>query len=134
MVDLVSDSLNDAGDAQITIVVFALPPNDSWRILVSFESLDNQMKNEIIHNIISLKLYLSIHFLWAKLFFIEITCKECETYFHLQVQRWRYPGQTEICWCFLLHLTQNLQHLSCLPVVKKCKTFKKQNFLFFGKK
>ena len=29
MVDLVSDSLNDAGDAQITIVVFALPPNDS---------------------------------------------------------------------------------------------------------
>ena len=42
MVDLVSDSLNDAGDAQITIVVFALPPNDSWRILVSLESLDNK--------------------------------------------------------------------------------------------
>ena len=39
MVDLVSDSLYDAGEAQITIVVLALPPKDSCRILVNFESL-----------------------------------------------------------------------------------------------
>lgn len=46
MVDLVSDSLYDAGEAQITIVVLALPPKDSWRILVNFESLEiwNAMK------------------------------------------------------------------------------------------
>ena len=29
IVDLVSDSLNEAGEAQITIVVLALPPKDS---------------------------------------------------------------------------------------------------------
>ena len=29
MVDLVSDSLYEAGEAQITIVVLALPPKDS---------------------------------------------------------------------------------------------------------
>ena len=28
-VDLVSDSLKDAGEAQMTMVVLALPPNDS---------------------------------------------------------------------------------------------------------
>ena len=38
-VDLVSDSLKDAGEAQMTMVVLALPPNDSWRIRVNFESL-----------------------------------------------------------------------------------------------
>ena len=38
-VDLVSDSLKDDGEAQMTMVVLALPPNDSWRIRVNFESL-----------------------------------------------------------------------------------------------
>lgn len=35
----VSLSLNEAGEQQITIVVLALPPNDSCKIRVSFESL-----------------------------------------------------------------------------------------------
>ena len=39
IVDFVSDSLYDAGDPQITIVVFALPPSDSCRIRVNLESL-----------------------------------------------------------------------------------------------
>ena len=37
-VDFVSASLKDAGDAQMTMVVLELPPSDSCRILVSFES------------------------------------------------------------------------------------------------
>ncbi len=40
-VDFVSDSLEAAGEAQMTIVVLAFPPKDSWRILVNFESLKN---------------------------------------------------------------------------------------------
>jgi hypothetical protein len=35
---LVSDSLELAGEQQMTIVVLALPPKDSCRILVNFES------------------------------------------------------------------------------------------------
>ncbi len=38
-VDLVSDSLNDAEEQQITKVVFALPPRDSSRMRVSLEFL-----------------------------------------------------------------------------------------------
>lgn len=37
-VDLVSLSLNEAGEQQITIVVLAFPPSDSCKILVSLES------------------------------------------------------------------------------------------------
>lgn len=37
-VDLVSDSLKLAGEQQITMVVLALPPKDSCKILVSLES------------------------------------------------------------------------------------------------
>lgn len=37
-VDFVSDSLKLAGEQHITMVVLALPPKDSCRILVSFES------------------------------------------------------------------------------------------------
>lgn len=37
-VDLVSDSLNEAGEQQIIIVVRAFPPNDSCNIRVNFES------------------------------------------------------------------------------------------------
>jgi len=37
-VDFVSDSLKDAGEQQIIIVVRAFPPNDSCNIRVSFES------------------------------------------------------------------------------------------------
>lgn len=37
-VDLVSDSLNDAGEQQIIIVVRAFPPKDSCKIRVNFES------------------------------------------------------------------------------------------------
>jgi hypothetical protein len=37
-VDLVSDSLNEAGEQQMIIVVLALPPSDSCKIRVSFES------------------------------------------------------------------------------------------------
>lgn len=37
-VDLVSDSLKDAGEQQIIIVVLALPPNDSCNIRVNLES------------------------------------------------------------------------------------------------
>lgn len=36
---LVSLSLNEAGEQQITIVVLALPPSDSCKIRVSLESL-----------------------------------------------------------------------------------------------
>lgn len=36
---LVSLSLKEAGEQQITIVVLALPPSDSCRIRVNFESL-----------------------------------------------------------------------------------------------
>ena len=38
-VDLVSDSLKEAGEQQITMVVLALPPKLSCRILVSLLSL-----------------------------------------------------------------------------------------------
>lgn len=37
-VDFVSDSLKLAGEQQMIIVVLALPPKDSCRILVSLES------------------------------------------------------------------------------------------------
>ena len=40
MVDLVSDSLYEAGDPHMTIVVLAFPPKDSCRIRVNFESLE----------------------------------------------------------------------------------------------
>ncbi len=35
---LVSASLKEAGEQQVMIVVRALPPSDSWRMRVSFES------------------------------------------------------------------------------------------------
>ena len=38
-VDLVSDSLKDAGEQQIIMVVRALPPRDSCKIRVNLESL-----------------------------------------------------------------------------------------------
>jgi hypothetical protein len=37
-VDFVSDSLKEAGEQQMMIVVLALPPSDSCKILVSLES------------------------------------------------------------------------------------------------
>lgn len=37
-VDLVSASLNEAGEQQIMMVVRALPPNDSCKIRVNLES------------------------------------------------------------------------------------------------
>ncbi len=44
-VDFVSDSLEAAGEAQMTIVVLAFPPKDSWRIRVNFESLKNKLRH-----------------------------------------------------------------------------------------
>lgn len=38
-VDLLSDSLNEAGEQQMIMVVRALPPSDSCKIRVNFESL-----------------------------------------------------------------------------------------------
>jgi hypothetical protein len=43
-VDLVSDSLKEAGEAQMTIVVLAFPPKDSCRMRVNLESLKTKTK------------------------------------------------------------------------------------------